>query len=79
MKQKLDGGLYRSSNDFYSDFKLMIKNCQTYNAAGSNPYILAAHLDQMFENKWAEKAEISDDSASGMLTSEFQTIGTNLM
>ena len=52
MKTKLDRGEYSDALKFYADFKLMIRNCFTFNPAGT-PVNNAGHqLSDLFEDKW---------------------------
>ncbi|KAF7784761.1 hypothetical protein Agabi119p4_926 [Agaricus bisporus var. burnettii] len=63
MRRKLDNNEYAAAKDFYSDFKLMIKNCFTFNPVGTPVQIAGADLQRLFEEKWKSLPplrEISD-------------------
>lgn len=65
MKQKLESGQYYDAEGFYRDFKLIISNCVKYNGSESDVGKMAAQLDQVFNSRWAEKPDLSDDDHSG--------------
>ncbi|KIJ45503.1 hypothetical protein M422DRAFT_46574 [Sphaerobolus stellatus SS14] len=68
MRQKLERGEYPNASRFWDDFKLMIKNCFTFNPSDSAVYKAAEQLQQHFDEKWAnlpplrEVSEDDDDS-----------------
>lgn len=49
MRTKLTGNQYNSSAEFSADFDLMISNCRTFNAEGSEVYMCAEKLDGIFK------------------------------
>ena len=52
MRKKLDAGEYATAEKFYEDFRLMIRNCFTFNPGGT-PVNNAGHeLQRVFEEKW---------------------------
>lgn len=64
MKKKLDGNEYNSSQRFYDDFKLMVKNCTTFNPPGTPVNTAGQELLRLFEEKWRGLPplhEVSDD------------------
>jgi bromodomain-containing factor 1 len=53
MRKKLDGGEYTSATKFYDDFKLMIRNCFSFNPSGSPVNAAGVELQRLFDAKWA--------------------------
>ena len=66
MRKKLDAGEYPTAEKFHEDFKLMIRNCFTFNPSGT-PVNTAGHdLQKVFDEKWKglpslRPAAVSDD------------------
>lgn len=52
MSVKLQNGSYRNRQDFEADFRLMIKNCKTYNSEGTFAHGEAVGLGAYFEKGW---------------------------
>ncbi|KZT58449.1 Bromodomain-containing protein [Calocera cornea HHB12733] len=52
MKKKLENQEYENAQEFYADFKLMIKNCRLYNPAGSPVRHAGDELSHIFDEKW---------------------------
>ncbi|KAI0768492.1 Bromodomain-containing protein [Trametes elegans] len=52
IKKKLDGGEYLNADKFRDDFKLMIKNCMTFNPPGNPVHEAGKALQQLFDEKW---------------------------
>ena len=52
MKKKLEAGQYPTADKFYQDFKLMIRNCFTFNPAGTPVNLAGQELSRLFEEKW---------------------------
>ena len=74
MRHRLESGEYRDSEAFYDDFKLLIKNCYTYNPPGSDVARMGTELDTVFERKWRDKPDpygSGSDAGSGMFDSRF--------
>jgi len=64
MRAKLDRGEYPNVSRFWDDFKLMIKNCFTFNPPGTDVYKCAEQLQVWFDEKWKQMPplrEVSDD------------------
>jgi hypothetical protein len=59
MTSKLNS--YTSQAEFDADFRLIVSNCQTYNAEGSEVYVMAAQLNEEYERLmeriWVEEAK----------------------
>lgn len=53
MKRKLDAREYSDALKFYADFKLMIRNCFTFNPPGTPVNNAGQALAALFEEKWA--------------------------
>ena len=54
VKAKLEKGDYSSAKEFRHDTNLVWTNCMTYNADGSDYYMLASTLKKIFEEKYAK-------------------------
>lgn len=52
MKAKLDIKQYQSPVEFEADFRLMLRNCYSFNPQGSQPYTDAQELEVLFEKEW---------------------------
>jgi len=64
MRRKLDGHEYHSAQKFHDDFKLMIRNCFSFNPAGTPVNQAGIELQRLFDEKWRglpSLHELSDD------------------
>lgn len=52
MRRKLDAGEYTSAKQFWDDFKLMLRNCFTYNPSGTPVNQAGQDLQKVFDEKW---------------------------
>ncbi|ESK98428.1 transcription regulator [Moniliophthora roreri MCA 2997] len=52
MRRKLEGGEYSSAQRFADDFKLMIRNCFTFNPSGTPVNQAGIELQRVFDDKW---------------------------
>jgi len=52
MKKKLDAHEYYSAQKFYDDFKLMIRNCFSFNPVGTPVNQAGVELQRLFDEKW---------------------------
>lgn len=52
VKRKLERGQYPNANDCASDIRLIWTNCKTYNADGSDFYLLAESISKRFEDRY---------------------------
>lgn len=52
MKRKLDAGEYHTPEKFRDDFRLMIKNCLTFNPPGNVVHEAGKSLQALFDEKW---------------------------
>ncbi|KAI0690697.1 Bromodomain-containing protein [Cytidiella melzeri] len=52
MRKKLEAGQYPTADKFHQDFKLMIRNCFTFNPAGTPVNVAGVELQQVFDEKW---------------------------
>ncbi|KAL3904107.1 MAG: hypothetical protein SGARI_005075 [Bacillariaceae sp.] len=57
VKKKISGGKYKSIPEAAQDVRLVWQNCMTYNADGSDFYLLAKNLAKKFEEKYAKLVE----------------------
>jgi|TARA_B110000208_G_C11762636_1_gene427488 hypothetical protein len=60
IQRKMDAGSYKGAHDFAKDMRLIWKNCRTYNQDGSEYYVLASNLSDMFEKKF-QKVDCSSE------------------
>ena len=66
MRKKFDSGEYPTADKFHDDFKLMIRNCFTFNPSGTPVNLAGQELQRLFDEKWKNlpplvAAEPSDD------------------
>ncbi|EKM60891.1 uncharacterized protein PHACADRAFT_247110 [Phanerochaete carnosa HHB-10118-sp] len=52
MRRKLDNSEYSTPKEFNDDFKLIIRNCFTFNPAGTPVNTAGQELQQLFDEKW---------------------------
>jgi len=52
VKRKLERGKYKTAADCAADIRLVWTNCKTYNADGSDFYLLAEGFSRRFEDKY---------------------------
>ncbi|TFY59503.1 hypothetical protein EVJ58_g5736 [Rhodofomes roseus] len=64
MKRKLTDSEYTTPDKFRDDFKLMIKNAQTFNPPKNPVHEAAKDLDRIFDAKWAELPPIRSHDPS---------------
>lgn len=63
MKKKLDAGEYPSAEKFHEDFKLMIRNCFTFNPQGTPVYQCGVELQRLFDEKWKNLPPLHADAS----------------
>lgn len=78
MKSKLDSGQYYDADSFHRDFKLLVSNCNKYNGSESDVGKMAVQMDAVFNAKWAERPDLSDDENSGERADQFVCFGSSL-
>lgn len=64
MRKKLDNHEYLNAEKFWEDFKLMIRNCFTFNPAGTPVNQAGIELQKTFDDKWKNLPplhEVSED------------------
>jgi bromodomain-containing factor 1 len=64
MRKKLDNHEYSNAQKFWEDFKLMIRNCFTFNPAGTPVNQAGIELQKIFDDKWKNLPplhEVSED------------------
>ncbi|KAJ1565674.1 hypothetical protein HK096_000398 [Nowakowskiella sp. JEL0078] len=59
IRRKLDSGTYESGDEFEDDFRLMLRNCFTFNDPTSLVYGLGRKLEQVFNERWKAELESS--------------------
>lgn len=52
MRKKLENHEYSNASKFFDDFKLMIRNCFTFNPAGTPVNQAGIELQRLFDEKW---------------------------
>lgn len=52
MRRKLENHEYQNASKFFDDFKLMIRNCFTFNPAGTPVNQAGIELQRLFDEKW---------------------------
>jgi len=57
MRKKLDGHEYPNAQVFFSDFKLMIRDCFRFNPAGTPVNLAGIELQRLFDEKWKDLPE----------------------
>ncbi|EIN13579.1 Bromodomain-containing protein [Punctularia strigosozonata HHB-11173 SS5] len=65
MRKKLDNHEYPNAQKFYDDFKLMIRNCFSFNPAGTPVNQAGIDLQRLFDDKWKSlprRQETQDES-----------------
>jgi len=72
VKRKLERGQYPNANECASDIRLIWTNCKTYNADGSDFYLLAESFSKRFEDRY-KKIEAEYDTGSGSGEGEKKT------
>lgn len=55
MQSKINAGEYESADDFEYDVRLMFRNCYKYNPSDSPVNAMGKRLENVFNEKWAEK------------------------
>ena len=65
MRKKLDSHEYPNAQAFFSDFKLMIRNCFHFDPPGTPVNMAGIELQRVFDDKWKNlpqpKAAYEDD------------------
>jgi hypothetical protein len=64
MRKKLDNDEYLNAQKFYEDFKLIIRNCFTFNPAGTPVNQAGIELQRIFDEKWKGLPPLREQSAS---------------
>ncbi len=63
VRRKLEGGEYADAKGFYNDVQLIIRNCMTFNPAGSPVRACGEKLAHVFEDKWASLPPLRRDDS----------------
>ncbi|KAF8922329.1 Bromodomain-containing protein [Mucidula mucida] len=64
IRKKLDAGDYAHAAAFQSDFKLMIRNCFTFNPPGTPVNQAGAELQRVFDMKWRQMPDSKPNDPS---------------
>jgi bromodomain-containing factor 1 len=74
IRKKLDNGEYEGPQNFYEDFKLMIRNCFNFNPTGTPVNLAGSDLQRLFDEKWKNlpplRAEDSEEDEDEVEDSE---------
>ncbi|OAX38990.1 Bromodomain-containing protein [Rhizopogon vinicolor AM-OR11-026] len=62
MRKKLEAGEYPNATKFYDDFKLMIRNCFSFNPSGTPVNQAGVDLQRLFDEKWKHLPPLRDVS-----------------
>ncbi|KII93450.1 hypothetical protein PLICRDRAFT_171203 [Plicaturopsis crispa FD-325 SS-3] len=62
MRKKLDNHEYASAQRFWDDFKLMIRNCFSFNPSGTIVNQAGKDLQRLFDEKWKSLPPLHDAS-----------------
>jgi len=68
VKRKLERGQYFSAHECAEDIRLIWKNCMTYNADGSDFFLLAENLSRKFEERYKkirQECDTGSDTEKG--------------
>jgi len=76
VKRKLERHQYLTPHECATDIRLIWKNCQTYNAEGSDFYLLATNMSKKFEERYEQ---ISKDCNNDMGEQEHLATNPNEM
>lgn len=63
MRKKLTNGEYSSADEFHADFKLMIKNCYTFNPPATAVNDAGHALENLFDQKWQNLPPLHQDDS----------------
>lgn len=79
VKRKLDRGQYNSAHECAEDIRLIWKNCMTYNADGSDFFLLAQNFSRKFEDRYKKIRQDCDtgDNEKGADASKNSSSGSN--
>ncbi|KAJ3343699.1 hypothetical protein HDU83_005549, partial [Entophlyctis luteolus] len=56
--RRVDQGYYRTPQEFESDCRLVFSNCYTFNAPGSDVFLMGQQLEQLFNERWRERPSL---------------------
>ncbi|KAH7921257.1 hypothetical protein BV22DRAFT_1114517 [Leucogyrophana mollusca] len=62
MRKKLENHEYPNASKFFDDFKLMIRNCFTFNPPGTPVNQAGIELQRLFDEKWKSLPQLHDGS-----------------
>jgi len=79
VKRKLERGQYENAKDCAQDIRLIWTNCKTYNADGSDFYLLAESFSKRFEDRYKKiQAEFDTGDDEKKKSSHSQKAGMSL-
>lgn len=59
MGRKIDRGVYNSYGELFSDFDLIVRNCQQFNTPGSEPIWHVLVMDREWRIEWEKANKLS--------------------
>jgi bromodomain-containing factor 1 len=65
VETKLKDQQYANADEFYTDMKLIFRNCYRYNGPDSPVSGMAKQLERVFDKKWLEKPEEPPEKPAG--------------
>lgn len=79
MQKKLNEGIYYTGDEFEADFRLMLRNCYTFNPEGTPVNVLGHKVEEFFNNRWLDKpipgAQQIEDSDMSDVDDEYAEAG----
>ena len=70
MRKKLTNSDYSSADEFHADFKLMMKNCYTFNPVNTAVHEAGRSLEAVFDQKWQGLPPLHHDASDESEESE---------
>lgn len=68
MGRKLDRGTYRTYGEFFSDFDLIVSNCQQFNTPESEPIWHALILQRNWRIEWEKASKLSYNTKRSLVS-----------
>jgi hypothetical protein len=65
IRKKLEAHEYLNAQKFHDDFKLMIRNCFTFNPSGTPVNQAGIELQRLFDEKWRGLPALNDVASEG--------------
>ncbi|KAH0838598.1 Bromodomain-containing protein [Lanmaoa asiatica] len=78
MRKKLENHEYPNASKFFDDFKLMIRNCFTFNPAGTPVNQAGIELQRLFDEKWKNLPPLREPSRIASIEAQIESMRGNL-